>query len=433
VDSDLFHERGEGAQPQAFGARVLSVRELTRAVHKSLEGLGRLAIEGEVTQIKRAAAGHLYFDLKDLDAKVSCAIWRSSLSTAVRFDLKEGAKVVAHGKLDVYAPRGTYSLIVQRLEQKGIGEQLARLEALKAELKALGWFDRKRVLPVMPGMIGLVTSRDTAALQDFLRTRSLRWPLYPVRLAHTPVQGAAAAAEIAQAIRRIDASAVDVIVVCRGGGSLEDLWCFNERSVAEAIHAASVPVVTGVGHETDTTLADLVADLRAHTPTDAAQTVIPDRARLLIELERGWQHLQTALEHVMERGEERLVRVGGRLGSSLQARLERAGTALARGAARLERHNPNLRLAQQRARLEQSGLRLSRAAARLCEPAQRRLALCEATVQATSPFRVLERGYSITRTLDGSVLKNAEQVAPGTPIETILHKGRLIARVEEQR
>lgn len=433
MDSDLFSDREEHAasQPNAFGGRVLSVRELSRAIHKSLEGLGRLAIEGEVSQIKRAAAGHLYFDLKDLDAKVSCAIWRSALQSALRFDLKEGAKVVVHGRLDVYAPRGTYSLIVQRIEPKGVGEQLARLEALKNELKAQGWFDRRRPLPSMPRMIGLVTSRDTAALQDFLRTRSLRWPLYPVRLVHTAVQGAAAAADIASAIRRIDASGVDVIVVCRGGGSLEDLWCFNERVVAEAIHETSVPVVTGIGHETDTTLADLVADLRAHTPTDAAQTVIPERARLLLELERGREHLDTAISHAIDQREQRLQRIGGRLGLSLKARLERASGALMRGAGRLASHNPAMRLTQQRARLEQLGLRLLKGGARIPESAQQRLGLCEATLQATSPFRVLERGYSITRAEDGSVLSAAGAALPGSRIETILHQGRLISRVEE--
>lgn len=432
MESDLFRDKdGNAAQPGAFAGRVMSVRELSRVIHKSLEGLGRLAIEGEVTQIKRAAAGHLYFDLKDLDAKVSCAIWRSALSSALRFDLKEGAKVIAHGRLDVYAPRGTYSLIIQRLEQKGIGDQLARLEALKQELKELGWFDRRRPLPVMPRMIGLVTSRDTAALQDFLRTRSLRWPLYPVRLVHTAVQGNAAAPEIANAIRRIDASGVDVIVVCRGGGSLEDLWCFNERVVAEAIHAASVPVVTGIGHETDTTLADLVADLRAHTPTDAAQTVIPDRERLLEELERARQHLDTAVSNAISAREQHLERFGGRLGLSLRAKLERANAALARGAGRLAGRNPSVRLAQQRTRLEQLIIRLRRAGTLLAEPLKRRVDLCDARLQATSPFRVLERGYSITRTADGTVLTAAKGVAAGTQLETILHEGRLHSRVEE--
>lgn len=430
MSSDLYSGSSEGAGSNVFAGRAISVRELTRAIGKSLEGLGRIAVEGEVTQLKRAAAGHLYFDLKDLDAKISCAIWRSALAGAVRFDLKEGAKVIAYGRLDVYAPRGSYSLIVQRLEQKGIGDQLAKLEALKAELKALGWMERHRPLPSMPRCIGLVTSRDTAALQDFLRTRSLRWPLYPVRLVHTAVQGPSAAAEIAAAIRRIDASGVDVIVVSRGGGSLEDLWCFNERCVAEAIHEASVPVVTGIGHETDTTLADLVADHRAHTPTDAAQTVIPDRSALLAALERAYQHLETALEHALERREERLVRAQGRLAMGLRSRLERAQALLARGAARLERHNPGLALERQRARLEHAAARLGRAGRQLCVPGQRRLERVEATLQATSPFRVLERGYSITRRSDGSVIHNIEGLVPGTELETILHQGRVRSRVE---
>jgi exodeoxyribonuclease VII large subunit len=422
-----------GAQSELFGGRVIAVRELTRAVKSSLEGFGRLAVEGEVTGVKRAAAGHLYFDLKDLDAKVSCAIWRSTLPTALRFDLKEGDKVVAHGRLDVYAPRGTYSLIVQRLEARGIGELLAQLEALKAELKTRGWFERRRALPTLPRVIGLVTSRDTAALQDFLRTRSLRWPLYPLRFAHTPVQGAGAAPEIAAAIRRLDASGVDVIVLARGGGSLEDLWCFNELPVAEAIWNASVPVVTGVGHETDTTLADLVADHRAHTPTDAAQTVIPERRALQDELERLAGYLGTAVEGVLEARATRLEHATRALRFSGSALLERPATRLAALAARVERHNPRARLESLAARLARAGVRLRAAAEAPLARAEKRAERAAATLEATSPYRVLERGYSITRRADGTLVRRASDARPGETLESVLHEGLLVSRVESAR
>jgi len=421
------------AQAELFGTRVISVRELTRAIKSSLDGFGRLAVEGEVTQVKRAAAGHLYFDLKDLDAKVSCAIWRSTLPTALRFDLKEGTQVVAHGRLDVYAPRGTYALIVQRLEQRGIGDLLAKLEALKAELKARGWFERRRPLPSLPRVIGLVTSRDTAALQDFLRTRSLRWPLYPVRFVHTSVQGAAAANEIAAAIRRVDASGVDLIVLCRGGGSLEDLWCFNELPVAQAIWETSVPVVTGVGHETDTTLADLVADHRAHTPTDAAQTVIPDRRALQDELERFAGFLGTAIEGTLETRGTRLEHATRALRFSAAALLDRPAARLSALAARVERHNPRARLEVLAARLARAGVRLRAAADAPLARAEKRMERASATLEATSPFRVLERGYSITRRADGTLVRSSKGVKAGETVESVLHEGLLVSRVEATR
>ena len=422
-----------GAQPELFGGRVIAVRELTRAVKSSLEGFGRLAVEGEVTGVKRAAAGHLYFDLKDLDSKVSCAIWRSALPTALRFDLKEGAKVVAHGKLDVYAPRGTYSLIVTRLEPRGVGELLAKLEALKTELKGRGWFERRRPLPNLPRVVGLVTSRDTAALQDFLRTRSLRWPRYPLRFVHTPVQGAGAAVEIAAAIRRLDASGVDVIVLARGGGSLEDLWCFNELPVAEAIWHTSVPVVTGVGHETDTTLADLVADHRAHTPTDAAQTVIPQRRALVDELERLAGYLGTAIEGTLESRGTRLEHATRALRFGGTALLERPAARLAALAVRVERQHPRARLEALAARLARAGVRLRSAAEAPLARAEKRLERAAATLEATSPFRVLERGYSITRRADGTAVRRASDVKAGETVESVLHEGLLVSRVEETR
>jgi exodeoxyribonuclease VII large subunit len=457
-EDDLFPEddpETAAAFAPPSGPRVYSVGELTREIKTALETLGRVTVEGEVTRVVRAASGHLYFDLKDIDAKISCTIWRSQVASAVRFDLAEGAQVVAHGRLDVYGPRGTYSLNVQRLEQAGLGALLLRLEKLKEELKALGWFDRKRPLPPMPAMIGLATSRDGAALQDFLRTRSLRWPLYPVRLAHTSVQGAGAADEIASAIRRLDASGVDVIVVCRGGGSLEDLWAFNERAVAEAIHDASVPVVTGVGHETDVTLADFV-DHRAHTPTDAAQTVIPDRAALDEQLERARNHLLQAIDGTLQRRVERLERVGRSpalrgagwildrraeelvhharaLRLSAAAALDRAGSRLAGAATRLSRQNPAVRLERRSSRLAALAPRLARSISAPIEAAQRRLELARTSLAATSPFAVLERGYSITQREGGTAaLKDPADLKSGDRIRTVLASGWIVSSVEKK-
>lgn len=434
--------------------KLYKVAELTRVIKTRLEDLGRVAVEGEVTRVMQASSGHLYFELKDLDAKISCTIWKSQVASAVRFPLKEGMQVVAHGKLDVYAPRGTYSLNVAKLEQAGLGAQLAKLEELKARLKSEGWFDRHRPLPKMPRIVGVVTSRDGAAFQDFLRTRSLRWPLYPVRLAHTLVQGPAAAAEIAAAIARLDASGVDVIVVCRGGGSLEDLWSFNELAVLEAIRNASVPVVSGIGHETDVTLADLVADHRAHTPTDAAQTVIPDRAALVERLERAGNHLLEAIDMLVVDREQRLARAansptlrdpkwildvrrqrlvaaGRAMQSNLAARLARARSSLDRSAVRLQRQSPVVVLERMSARVERLAPRLDRALQGPLELAQQKLALAERSLVATSPFNVLARGYSITRRVgDKTPLGDANAVKPGEKLETRLASGVVISTVE---
>ena len=449
-EDDLFSRL-----PAEDPSRLWTVGDLTREIKTALEELGKIRVEGEVSRVVRAASGHLYFDLKDVDAKISCTVWRSQIASAVRFELAEGAKVIAHGRLDVYGPRGTYNLNVQRLEPSGLGALLLQLEKLKAELKALGWFDRKRPLPSMPRRVGLVTSKDGAALQDFLRTRSLRWPLYPVVLAHTAVQGATASEQIAAAIRRVDAHGVDVIVVCRGGGSLEDLWAFNERAVAEAIWNTSVPVVTGVGHETDVTLADFVADHRAHTPTDAAQTVLPELAALELELETARNHLLLAIDGTLEARVDRLERAAAspvlrgagwllerrvegleHLSRSLRlaaaASLDRSAARVARATTRLSQQSPVVRLERRSSRLGSLAPRLASGIAGPLERIERRLDVAHASLAATSPYAVLERGYSITEPAGGgALLKSVEGLSPGKKIRTVLASGWILSEVEK--
>lgn len=435
---DPFERPGASRPSEPAGPRTYTVAELSRQIQGALDRLGRVAVEGEISRITRAASGHVYFDLKDLDAKLSCTIWKSALAAAARFPLEEGMQVVAHGKLDVYAPRGTYALIVQRLEQKGLGALLAELEKLKETLRAKGWFDRKRPLPSMPKLVGVVTSRDGAALQDFLRTRALRWPDFPCVLAHTSVQGKAAAKEIAEAIRRVDALGVDVICVVRGGGSLEDLWAFNELPVAEAVWNARAPVVSGVGHQTDVTLIDFVADHRAHTPTDAAQSVIPDRKALLEGLEASAANLEQVVEAELAEREAALERLGRSRalrepGLALELRLVRlehhartlglaAGSALDRARTRLERAAAVLGRANPAAELERRAKqaralvrpRLSNAVERGFERRERALALAERGLESTSPYRVLARGYSITRVAGSTApLSDASRLKAG--------------------
>ncbi|MBI5364381.1 MAG: exodeoxyribonuclease VII large subunit [Planctomycetes bacterium] len=440
--------------PDAGAPKLYSVAELTRRVQGALEKLGRVSVEGELSRVVRAASGHVYFDLKDLDAKIACTIWKSALSAAARFPLEEGMQVVAHGKLDVYAPRGTYSLIVQRLEQKGLGALLAELERLKEELRAKGWFDRERPLPFLPRRIGVVTSRDGAALQDFLRTRALRWPDFPCVLAHTSVQGRGAAREVAEAIRRVDALGVDVICVVRGGGSLEDLWAFNERVVAEAVWNARAPVVSGVGHQTDVTLIDFVADHRAHTPTDAAQSVIPDRAALVEQLEASAGNLEQVVEAELARRAELLGRLGRSralcepglalelrlvrlehhartLGLAAGRELDRARTRLERASAVLARANPRMALEQRATRLQALRPRLARTLERVFERRERALAVLERGLATTSPFRVLARGYSITRRAGSTApLADARGLSTGEELETLFASGSVRSRVE---
>ena len=434
---------------------LYSVGQLTGAINGKLQELGRVRVEGEIGELKRHASGHVYFCLKDEGAKLACKIWQSKVRPALRgLQPKDGMKVIAHGRLDVYPPRGEYSLIVERVEPLGIGALLAELERLKAELKARGWFDRSRALPAWPDPIGVVTSRDGAALADFLRTRSLRWPGYPLRLAHSAVQGPGAAEEIARAIERVDSTGVALIVVCRGGGALEDLWAFNELAVASAIWHARVPVVTGIGHESDTTLADLVADHRAHTPTDAAQTVIPDREALCGELARWGNFLIEAGESLVRARSDRLAELssrpvlcgaewilgerrralrsqGARLAAAVAAAREQRLRALHGAEARLERRSPREALGRLERRVAGAGLRLRALGALALERAGSSLAAKTRALEATSPLAVLGRGYSVTRKQGAAqALTDAATLALGEQVETRLSRGSFIARVE---
>ncbi len=442
--------------PDAAAAPAWTVTELTRAIAGSLVGLGRVRVEGEISALKRTSSGHVYFDLKDAGALVSCVVWKSQAERALRAKPADGMQVLVHGALDVYGPHGRYKLAVDRIEPLGLGALLVRLEELKAELSAKGWFGRARPLPTLPRVIGIVTSRDGAALSDFLRTRSQRWPLYPLRLCHAAVQGADCARDVARAIRRLDASGVDVIVVMRGGGSLEDLWGFNEREVAEAIFAAGVPVISAVGHEKDTSLSDFVADHRAHTPTDAAQTIVPDRRALLLRIERAGNRLVEAADQALCARVERLGRLARarvlrdptaiaahRLHALAQTRarltlasnriLERARARAAAARLALERHAPARRLAAARARLALVGGRLVARGADVLAARERRLALGARSLEATSPLAVLSRGYSITTREGGGALLDASRVSAGERLETRLAQGSVVSRVESVR
>jgi len=427
-------------------ARIFSVGELVREVNATLAGaFGEVWVKGELSGVKVAGSGHRYFQVKDAEGTLSCAMW-AARADRLRFKLADGVAVLLRGTLEVYSQRGSLQLIVIEVTPQGKGELQLAFEQLKAKLEAEGLFAaaRKRPLPALPQRIGLVTSSSGAAVRDVLTVLS-RWErltvlLYPVR-----VQGKGAEGEIARAVRYLGRSAeVDVVLVVRGGGSLEDLWAFNEEMVARAIAACPVPVISGVGHETDFTIADFVADIRAATPTQAAEIVV----QRLEEQERRVEDAAAAVRISLERRLERL-----------RARLERGTTIRHLFSMRLEREKlrvraacahvapPRLRrlvaLAAQRApsrqRLEQAlrsliaarrqdvelgkVLAVERLRGRL---PQARLMLegRTRTLEALSPRQVLERGYSITmREGDAAPLREASAVAAGERLRTQLARG----------
>lgn len=276
----------------AESSKVVSVSDITRQIKQSLEQrFTRIWVQGEISNFKRHTSGHLYFTLKDEGAQISATMWRSRAANLL-FPPEDGMKVIARGGITVYPPRGNYQIDVEQLTPVGIGELQIAFERLKKKLAGEGLFDesRKRPLPKFPGRIGIITSETGAALQDIRTVLARRFPAVDLLLIPVRVQGAGASDEIAEALHEMNRHGrVDVIIVGRGGGSLEDLWAFNEETVARAIAASRVPVVSAVGHEIDFTIADFVADLRAPTPSAAAELVVPDRAELL-ELIRNYEY-----------------------------------------------------------------------------------------------------------------------------------------------
>ena len=390
---------------------VYTVSRLNREARVLLEaGLPPCWIEGELSNFARPSSGHWYFTLKDADAQVRCAMFRNA-NLRVRVAPKDGMHVLLRARVSLYEARGEYQLIAEHLEEAGEGALRRRFEELKARLAAEGLFDQalKRALPRLPRRIGVVTSPTGAAIRDILHVLARRFPAVPVLIYPVPVQGAGAAAEIAAAIRlaseRRDA---DVLILARGGGSLEDLWAFNEEPVARAIRASSIPVVSGVGHEVDFTIADFAADVRAPTPSGAAEIVVPDRAE--------WRRSLLATA-------ERLSRAWRRLGS-------RARERLAWLARRLELTHPRTRLAARAQRLDELETRLARALRRELAEARARLAAAARTLNAVSPLATLERGYAIVSLADGRVVRAARDVAPGDEVRARTAAGQFSATVK---
>jgi exodeoxyribonuclease VII large subunit len=376
-------------------------------------------VEGEVSNLARPGSGHIYLTLKDDVAPLKAVMYRG-VALRLRFDLRDGMKVIARGRLTVYEPRGEYQLQIEELQPKGIGPLELAFRQLKEKLFALGYFEprRKRQPPRFPRRIALLTSPTGSAVRDMLEILSRRWPATEVWIRPVRVQGDGAAVEIAAALvelNRISPAEVhpdhciDVIILGRGGGSLEDLWTFNEEVVAHAVFRSRIPVVSGVGHEDDLTIADLVADVRALTPSEAAERVVPDQAEILAWLGEIRGRLRMLLLRSVQAARERLLDLSDR--RCFRSPLER--------------------IKERREYLTRWEERLTRAARQRLARGQESLGSLAGRLEALSPLNVLARGYSLTRKEDGSVVRSAQQVQPGDRIFIHLERGSLVGRVEE--
>jgi len=442
--------------------RPVTVSELTNSVRIALEGrFPAVWVEGEISNFKAHSSGHWYFTLKDEGAQLRAKCFRSS-NTRIRFRPQDGLHVRARGRLSVYAPRGEYELVVESLDPVGAGALRIAFEQLRDRLKAEGVFaaELKRPLPVFPRRVGIITSPSGAALRDILNVISRRTRTVHVLFVPTRVQGEGAGGDIARAIRSINQfhqkaiaqdrvhDAVDVLIVGRGGGSTEDLWAFNQEEVARAIRSSAIPVISAVGHETDFTIADFAADLRAATPSAAAELVAAHEDELCTRLDQLGRHLQRLMryrivnarnrvqEHAMSQVFEE---VRGKLGEArrqtdwasreLQALIQ---TTFQDVRQRTDAVTHRLAPAQLRERLSQAQARFdlavngcNSAAAFRVDEARQRFSLAAAALDALSPLAVLDRGYAIAQAQDGRLLRDAQSVSVGDTVKVRLAKGRL--------
>ena len=395
--------------------RILPVGALLVGINGLLEDrVGRVWVLGEVSNLHRAVSGHSYFTLKDDRGQIRAALFRSAASR-VRFELEEGMEVVLQADVSVYAARGDLQLIVRQIEPRGQGALQLAFEQLRRRLASEGLFDeeRKRALPEFPRRVGVVTSPTSAALRDVIQVSGAQFPMLPILISPTRVQGEGAEHEIVAAIRALEVQPeIDVILVVRGGGSLEDLWSFNSEEVARAIAACPVPVVSGVGHETDFTIADGVADARAPTPSAAAMIALPDVETLAIRLDRDIRQMVAA------------VRAG--VGDARQ-RLRRERDALRVLA-------PTARVRAQRSRLLAGTRALGRAGHAIPEIRRSRLAHQVGRLDSLSPLAVLARGYALVRRSDDGVIpRRADELAPGDRLTIRLAEAEVEATVDSLR
>ncbi|HEY2347146.1 MAG TPA: exodeoxyribonuclease VII large subunit [Xanthomonadaceae bacterium] len=435
---------------------ILTPSQLGAMARDLLEGSFPMVwVEGELGGVSRPGSGHLYFNLKDARAQLRCAMFRTK-SQYLRFAPRDGVQVLVRGRLTVYEARGDLQLIVEHMEEAGEGALRRAYEELKAKLAAEGLFDatRKRPLPRFVRRLGVVTSPSGAAIRDVLHVLRRRFPLLDVEIVPSPVQGAAAVATLVQALRWAASSGrYDAVLLTRGGGSLEDLWCFNDESLVRAIVASQVPVMSAIGHEIDTTLADFAADVRAPTPSAAAELLVPDRAELLAALrrqrarideamrrrtdapaqraDRAWLRLQALRPHArLERGAARLQDLRRRLGDLSTRPLIQRQERIATLAARLRLLHPRAALPLHSERLDRDATALLRAHAEHVEQCRLHLLGLARALDAVSPLATLRRGFAILHDADGRIVRSVAQTHPDQRLDARLADGSIALRVE---
>ena len=403
--------RGKDGEPEA--RKILTVHQLTSRVRKVIEeGVGEVWVEGEVSNLARPASGHVYFTLKDDRAQLQAVIWKG-VARRLGFKIRDGDQLIVLGRLTVYEPRGQYQIVVERAELAGLGALQRAFEELKARLARRGLFDesRKKPIPFLPRVIGIITSPTGAAVHDMLRTIWSRCPRAGVVLRPVRVQGEGAAPEIAKAIDEMNSwGGADVLIVGRGGGSLEDLWAFNEESVARAIARSRVPVISAVGHEVDVSISDLVADVRALTPTDAGMKVVPRVDELVHELGTASTRLGLAARRRIASEREHVELLSRSYGL----------------------HAPAEALARERQRMDDLAIRFASSLDRRISDSRAHTAEFAGRLEGLSPLAVLARGYTVTtRAADrGAFLRDARALSPGDRLLTRFARGEAESTVD---
>lgn len=435
--------------------RIYTVSRLNQEVQSTLEsGFGMLWLQGELSNFSKPASGHFYFSLKDSQAQIRCAMFKGR-NRYVDFVPQSGDEVLVRGKLGLYAARGDFQLIVEHMEPAGSGKLQMQYEATKKKLSDAGWFDqeRKQALPAMPQRIGIVTSATGAAVQDVLKVLARRCPQAQIIVYPTLVQGSTAAPKIVEAIERADQrNEVDVLLLVRGGGSIEDLWAFNEEIVAKAVYECSLPLVCGVGHEVDVTICDFVADLRAPTPSAAAEMATADGeimvqrvqsarsalSRMLnAQLSTSRSTLNSLDERLQMRHPRRLLQDRGQRVDELESRLHLTMQSLTRAQQlkvqnlfdRLHSHSPNQQLIKLTAALGNMELRMNSAIEKQLSASKNRWALAARALDTVSPLATLDRGFAVVKHKN-KVVTNAAKLAPGDQITTQVAQGLIHSKVD---
>ncbi|HZY44490.1 MAG TPA: exodeoxyribonuclease VII large subunit [Anaerolineae bacterium] len=399
-------------QPSLFTQpEALSVTDLTRYIRDVFELDYRLQdvwVQGEISNLSRPSSGHVYFSLKDSGASIRCVMWKTAAATQAS-KLREGDAIIAHGKISVYEPQGAYQLYVDAVQAAGAGDLFQQFELLKAKLQAEGLFDldRKRPLPEAAHTIGIVTSPTGAALQDMLNIIRRRWPLMKIVLASTPVQGDDAPVKIIAALKQLyRRTDLDAIIVARGGGSIEDLWAFNDENVARTIVQSPVPVISGVGHEVDFTIADFVADVRAPTPSAAAELITPDQAETRSMLQ-SYSYTMTSL---------------------LTSRLQNDRMILNSQVRALQHLSPRVKLSNARQRIDDLLASLQESMAHDLELQREKISSLSAQLSALNPLNVLARGYAVVRIEpSGQIVRSRKQIKPQQPLSIRVRDGEFDA------